>query len=99
MNRLRLICLDKSRHNLAIFTNSFSLFFFFSWPGYISGFTDYAALEGTNPRAMLTALVSPRLGEDGLLPEVGSQVGDGGVGSLGEVAEGAGGALGRGHAI
>ena len=43
------------------------------------------------------------LGEDGLLPQVGGQVGvglgDGGVGSLGEVAKGSGGATGRGVAI
>ena len=50
-----------------------------------------------------TSYLVRRLGEDGLLPEVGGEVavglGDGGVGGLGEVAEGAGGALGRGVAV
>ena len=48
-------------------------------------------------------LLVGRLGEHGLLPEVGGQeavgLGDGGVGGLGKVAKGSGGTSGRGVAI
>ena len=49
-------------------------------------------------REVVRELLVERLLEDGLLPQVGGQVGvsggHGGVGRLGEVAEGAGGAAG-----
>ena len=50
-------------------------------------------------REVVRELLVGRLLEDGLLPQVGGQVGvsggHGGVGRLGEVAEGAGGGRGR----